>query len=86
MKTNIRLDQTCWACPEQYSAYINEQQVGYLRLRHGHFRVEFPDCGGKLLYSAEPKGDGCFDDDEREFYLNAAKQAILDELDILKPF
>lgn len=80
----IELIETCGACPEQYDAFLNGKQVGYLRLRHGHFRVDYPDCGGETIYEAEPKGDGLFDDDEREFYLNEAKQAIKNRL--LKEF
>jgi hypothetical protein len=77
MSEEIRLELTCGACPEQYDAFIGDELVGYLRLRHGNFTVECPDCGGKLVYRANPKGDGLFDDDEREEYLSAAKQAIL---------
>jgi hypothetical protein len=80
---DIRLDLTCGACPEQYDAYVSEdgvdRQVGYLRLRHGAFRVDYPDCGGKTLFSANPKGDGAFDDDEREHYLKMARWAIAAE-------
>lgn len=75
----IRLDQTCSACPEQYDAFIGDERVGYLRLRHGRFTVEVPDVGGKLVYEAEPKGDGCFADDERDYYLAKAVVAILEE-------
>jgi hypothetical protein len=74
----IKLVLTCGACPEQYDAFDVEtgQQVGYLRLRHGGFRVDVPDCGGRTVYAAEPKGDGIFDDDEREHYLREAVAAI----------
>ena len=37
----IKLIQTCGACPEQYDAFIGEEQVGYLRLRHGYFRWQY---------------------------------------------
>ncbi len=30
----VRLVQTCFACPEQYDAFIGEEKAGYLRLRH----------------------------------------------------
>jgi hypothetical protein len=76
----IRLEQTCDACPEQYDAYLGDKQVGYLRLRHGYFRVDYPDCGGKTIYEAETNGDGIFESDEREFHLNKAKEAIIQEL------
>ena len=76
----IKLIQTCGACPEQYDAFIGEEQVGYLRLRHGYFRVDYPDYSGETIYSAEPKGDGCFDVDERDHYLEEAKKAILNKL------
>lgn len=76
----IRLEQTCGACPEQYEAFYNDEQVGYLRLRHGLFSVRFPDAQGKTLYTTHPKGDGVFDVDERDKYLNIAKFSILQEL------
>jgi hypothetical protein len=79
-KEDIRLVQTCGACPEQYDAFIGDKQVGYLRLRHGYFRVDYPDCGIKTVYEANPKGDGIFTPDEREYYLNEAKKAILKEV------
>lgn len=72
----IALIKTCDACPEQYDAYFNGDQVGYLRLRHGGFTVSCPDVGGDIVLSCQPDGDGIFDDYEREFYLTIAKQAI----------
>lgn len=74
----IKLKQTCMACPEQYDAFDEyEHQVGYLRLRHGYFRVDFSDCGGETIYDANTKGDGCFyDEEERKFHLEMAKKAI----------
>lgn len=67
---------TCGACPEQYDVYKNNMQVGYLRLRHGHFTAETPDVCGTLVYNVEPKGDGSFEDDERMFHLTKAIDAI----------
>lgn len=75
--TEVRLVQTCAACPEQYDAFIGGRQVGYLRLRHGWFTVEVPDVGGELVYSAETIGDGAFDVSERDMHLGAAKAAIV---------
>lgn len=76
----IELKMTCGACPEQYDAFLDGKQVGYLRLRHGYFRVDYPDCGGETIYEAEPKGDGFFENDERDFYLNEAKKAIFNKI------
>lgn len=77
----FRLVQTCWACPEQYDVFKNDKQVGYLRLRHGSFTVEVPDCGGKLVLEADTRGDGAFDsDEERKMFLVAAIKAIQKEL------
>lgn len=74
--TDIRLERTCGACPEQYDAFVGEEQVGYLRLRDGHFRVDFPHCGGETIYEASPRGDGIFDENERDHYLSMARAAI----------
>ena len=70
------LQETCGACPEQYDVYKDGEICGYLRLRHGHFSVDYPDCGGETIYTASPNGDGIFDEDEREFYLMEAVKAI----------
>jgi hypothetical protein len=72
----IRLELTCYACPEQYDAFLDDRQVGYLRLRHGEFRVDCPNVGGETVYRSEPAGDGMFDDDERAVELIKAKAAI----------
>jgi hypothetical protein len=76
---DIKLEETCGACPEQYDAYYNGEYVGYLRLRHGRFTVD--DKDGNLIYAANPKGDGIFDSDERQEYLEYAKQAIAETID-----
>jgi hypothetical protein len=74
--------ETCGACPEQYDVFDrSNKRVGYLRLRHGWFRVDMPCCGGKTVYEAGPRGEGMFDDDEREFYLTEAIRAIRKELE-----
>lgn len=73
----IGLVMTCGACPEQYDAFNGKgEMVGYLRLRHGYFRVDFPNCGGETIYDAHTKGDGLFEDDEREEHLKKACEAI----------
>lgn len=76
----IKLVQTCGACPEQYDAFHKGEQVGYLRLRHGYFRVDYPDCGGETVFEANPDGDGVFDADERQGYLDQACAAIFERL------
>lgn len=86
MKTSaeeIRLVRTCFAYPEQYDAYDQDDvQVGYMRLRHGFFRVDFPYCGGETLYKAETVGYGIFEDDERDYHLARAKEAIAARLSV----
>jgi len=73
----IALVMTSCACPEQYDAFDGQgRMVGYLRLRHGHFRVDFPNCGGETIFEGCPVGNGCFEDDEREIYLKEACEAI----------
>lgn len=72
----ITLQKTCEACPEQYDAFLDGRQVGYLRLRHGTFRVDCPDSGGETVLRLHPKGDGVFEPDEREAHLAQAVAAI----------
>lgn len=74
-----RLICTCSACPEQYDVFDNNGvQIGYLRLRHGYFRADVPECGDKTVYESHTKGDGIFDDDERDQELANAIAAIKD--------
>jgi hypothetical protein len=73
----LKLVCTCNACPEQYDVFgANGKKVGYLRLRHGFFRAEYPDCLEETVYEAHPRGDGLFEPDEREMYLKAAVAAL----------
>lgn len=76
--SGYRLICTCQACPEQYDVFDDETgvQVGYLRLRHGHFRADLRYCGGDCVYSADTIGDGVFDDKERMPQLKQAVKAI----------
>ena len=77
----IKFVQTSPACPEQYDAFDEAgNQVGYLRLRHGRFRVDFPEHGGDTIYEARPSGDGIFDDEEKVFFLQQAYNAIVRKL------
>lgn len=73
---SYRLVRTCGACPEQYDVFDGEEKVGYLRLRHGSFRAEYPDCGGEVVYAANTEGDGMFEDDEREYHISRALEGI----------
>lgn len=76
-RTDYELEQTCGACPEQYDVYLDGCEVGYLRLRHGHFRAEYTaDGGDEIVYEGLPEGDGVFEYEERNYYLNRAIQAI----------
>ena len=81
---DIKLELTCGACPEQYDAFCNGRQVGYLRLRHGYFYVAYPECGGEIIYEAEPRGDGSFKSDERQYYLTNAINAIKQKIESLE--
>lgn len=73
-----RLEMTSLACPEQYDVFdaATGAQIGYLRLRHGYFRADVPECGGETVYEADTRGDGMFDEDERMPQLTAAITAI----------
>lgn len=71
------LVMTCMACPEQYDVFFGDFQIGYLRLRHGSFRADYLDHTGDTVYQGYPKGDGCFDDDERMFFLKEAVDSLL---------
>lgn len=71
------LQLTCGACPEQYDLKDDKGDMrAYFRLRHGYFRVEVPDCGGEIVYDAEPEGDGIFEDEERPKFMTEGMDAV----------
>lgn len=72
----FKLVCTSIACPEQYDVFDGDTQVGYLRLRHGFFRADYPDHGGVTVYESSTRGDGLFEDDERETELRNAVAAL----------
>lgn len=75
----IKLELGSFACPEAYDVYNGKgHRIGYLRLRHGNFTVEYKN---KIIYSATPKGDGNFYNEEREFYLTKAIEIIKEKED-----
>ena len=75
-----KLIMTCYVCPEQYDVFLGDRQIGYLRLRWGHFTADYPDVGGELVYEAG-LGDGfagSFETiEERQTHLTAAVKALL---------
>jgi hypothetical protein len=78
----LRFVMTCFACPEQYDVFDRSgKQVGYVRLRHGELRCDYPDCGSELIYEADPVGDGCFDsDEERDYHLEKIALCIKNKI------
>ena len=68
LQTKLKFVKTCSACPEQYNVFLGDQQVGYVRLRWGTLRVDFPshqhESGSKTIYRHyfEDSMKGCFDD------------------------
>lgn len=81
MPKDLTLQRTCHACPEQYNVYYKEEVIGYLRLRHGYFRADYPDAAGETIYYAFPEGDGIFaNEKERKHYIDKALTAICRKL------
>lgn len=80
------LEMTCFACPEQYDVYLENEKVGYLRLRNGRFRCEVPDCNGVTVFDAYTLGDGIFETQERDPMLRKALAALAEELEIQEEF
>lgn len=72
----MRLVQTSGAAPEQYDVYCGDTQVGYLRLRWGHFSAHLHGSGGPIVYEAYTIGDGIFDFNERDEHLRNAVAEI----------
>lgn len=76
-RNGLELKMTCGACPEQYEVFKEGKQVAYYRLRHGKFRVDYPNVRGKTIYEAEPLGDGIFEPEERLKHLTKAMRKLI---------
>lgn len=76
------LIQTCESCPEQYSmiSLFDMADVGYFRLRHGHFRVDAPTCGDTTVYEKmfeeDLKGQFYTEEERIENLTEAIKEII----------
>ena len=71
--------ETCRSFPEQYEVFdSNSNQVGYVKLRFGYLRVDYPDCGGEVIYDHEfsDSWKGSFTEEEREHYLKEIAEII----------
>lgn len=76
LANRIELVKTCEAAPEQYDAFLDGEQVGYLRVRWGYFSVYYLHSGGEEIYDTKIMGDGMFEDDERDRELMTAKMSL----------
>ena len=65
-------------CPEQYDVYYKGENVAYMRLRHGTFRVEVK---GVIVYEADTDGDGSFMQHERKKFIIEGLRAIDRKID-----
>lgn len=82
----LELEMTCGACPEQYDVKKDGKIVGYIRLRWGYLRADYPDCGGETIYNAtigDGQWTGSFDDegDERTIHLIKIRDKILEKIE-----
>lgn len=75
---------TCAACPEQYDVYrANGNLCGYVRLRWGALRADYPDVEGKTIYyhKFHDAYKGSFDSDEEcDFHLQGIAEALAEEI------
>lgn len=76
------------ACPAQYDVEDSEgTHVGYVRLRWGILRCDYPDWGGEIIYTHNFHEDfkGIFDsDEERDEYFGLIADEILKRTSTLK--
>lgn len=75
---------TCSICPEQYDVYdYKGEHVGYVRLRWGELRCDYPDVLEETIYHASI-GDGFTGEFENEGqrmeYLNEIADKILEKM------
>lgn len=73
--SKLRLIQTVLACPRLYAAFLGDEEVGYIRERHGRW---WGYCRDVLVYKVEHRLPDARA--ERDYHLSRASRAILDSL------
>ena len=73
-----RVVMCCSACPEAYDVFLNEERIGYMRLRGGRFYAAHPDVGGRTVYEHQfdDSWQGWFSSEERAQHLPLAIKAL----------
>ena len=74
--SDLRLEKTCSMCPEQYDVFLEDRQVGYIRVRWGGMWVSCPRAGGEMVYHNPDVGFGFLTDKEREELIPLALEKI----------
>jgi hypothetical protein len=78
-KRFFELRQTCSSCPEAYNVFHEDHGfVGYLQLRSRFFTATLgcDSYTSRIVYSAETRGDGRFEPEERDYHLNEGCKAL----------
>lgn len=81
----LDFELTCSACPEQYSVFLDDQQVGYVRLRWGTVSASLGNAHGEEIYRHDFNDEwlGIFPDEvSREFHLEKIADCIIDRYGI----
>ena len=79
---NLRLELTCFACPEQYDVYHGDTLVGYIRYRWGHLKCnpvvdkEYMFENDIFFWDSGDQYDGIIPEDKKEKLLEKCKEAI----------
>ena len=81
--TRLNLIQTYSPRPEQYNAIFDGFLAGYIRLMDGNISVEYPACGGELLFQTNVTGE--IGEVERDHFLRLAITAIRHRIAIDRP-
>lgn len=83
---NLNFIKTCDCCPEQYDVLNqDDEQVGYVRLRYGFLRCDYPNVGGETIYTYDFEDDylGQFPDADREKHLNIIADKIIEKINMV---
>lgn len=75
---HFKLEKTCGACPEQYNVFYGEEYVGFLHLRNGLYSICDPN--DNVITVMYPNGDGIFESEERDKYIQLGLLNIVENL------
>ncbi len=73
----LKLTKISISHPEEYEVSLQGNVIGFIRLNYNCLRVDYMNYGGEVLFDDATKGDGEFDESEKDNYIDMSKKVLV---------